>query len=341
MMQAMQQMQSSGDQFCSKCAAVEQKASVEARTLCEEIQHLRGAGQKMIDQLAAYMSRESLQEFVSVLRLDKRVFSTPGEFDLHRDPPFPVEAQVSRKDVEWVTAERDIAKMKLATVGKELQALREEREQLQKQIVGSARAVDSDGSSDSDSRLAAAEARLEALETAAAWARARGNVPARSPSPPADLSACEEDCQAVPPAKPLSAAEKAKLSAASRMAKVEARLRALEQPAPRSEPAASPPAGAAPVPPRATVSTPTRNRSSARGPDLHSSRSPAESLYGSGYNSQGIRSPAALGAGSAKQALAATRFPYNPGSSQEACLRKGRSGSLVTFRGHDLPSGTK
>jgi hypothetical protein len=111
-----------------------EKALADNRRFGQEIQDLREAGQKMLDQLSAYMSHDSLKGFAQALRLDTRIFTIPGEFDTYRELPYPVEdGAITRKDLEQVTAERDIAKMKLAVVTRELEELRSERQQQQGQ----------------------------------------------------------------------------------------------------------------------------------------------------------------------------------------------------------------
>merc|ERR1712232_870725 len=105
-----------------------EKALADNRRFCQEIQDLRGAAQKMLEQLSTFMSHDSLSGFAKALRLDTRIFTIPGEFDTYRDIPYPVEGIISRKEVEQVSAERDIAKMKLAVVTRELEELKNERQ---------------------------------------------------------------------------------------------------------------------------------------------------------------------------------------------------------------------
>jgi hypothetical protein len=124
MLAAMERMRNGGQEHGAELL---EKTQADNRRCCQEIQDLRGAVQKMLDQFSAYMSHDSIRSLAEALRLDARIFTIPGEFDTYRDVPFPVEGSISRKDLEQVTAERDIAKMKLAVVSRELEELKSER----------------------------------------------------------------------------------------------------------------------------------------------------------------------------------------------------------------------
>jgi len=124
MLKAVEQLEGRKLQVCGKCNEREERHSGESRIFCEEIQHLRSAAQKMLDQLAAYMSRPSLRAFAKAMQLDDRLFVVPGDFDTYRCVPFPVEEAISHKALEQVIAERDIAKMKLSVVSKEIKELK-------------------------------------------------------------------------------------------------------------------------------------------------------------------------------------------------------------------------
>jgi len=146
MLRAIETAKSGETKFCSTCASLEARFACENRRSCQEIQHLRQAVQKMVDQLAAYMSVANLHAFATTLRLDERLFTIPDQLDAYRTTPFPIEGQVTRKDVEQVTAERDIAKMKLSVMSKELKELQAAHESLK------------------DTRGAELNCRVEALE---------------------------------------------------------------------------------------------------------------------------------------------------------------------------------
>eukprot|EP00927_Polykrikos_kofoidii_P062377 TRINITY_DN57188_c0_g1_i1.p1 TRINITY_DN57188_c0_g1~~TRINITY_DN57188_c0_g1_i1.p1 ORF type:complete len:312 (+),score=71.01 TRINITY_DN57188_c0_g1_i1:60-938(+) len=130
--QAMKQVEASNS-HCPKCDEACLHFAAEKRSYGKEIQHLRGAVQKLLDQLSAYMPGDSLQAFAGALQLDKKQFTLPGEFDTYRKVPFPVDNCVSLVDLEKVTAERDIATMKLATLNKEVKALKASNAKLAEQ----------------------------------------------------------------------------------------------------------------------------------------------------------------------------------------------------------------
>lgn len=183
--------------YCRACAvngraAWDERYASEKRSFCEEIQHLRGAGQKMVDQLAAYMPPDSLKAFSRAMRLDSRVFTIPGEFDVYRDTPFPVEEAVSRKELAQVIAERDVAKMRLAVTNKELQELRASHEALRWTL-----STERETAKVAAQQLVEAEARLSSPTFAGSLGAAASakEAPAyEDNSVVAAGSACELDC---------------------------------------------------------------------------------------------------------------------------------------------------
>jgi len=121
MLEAMERMKGGGaNPLCSRCAALEEKVAADGRRFCHEVQHLRKTVQTMLDQLSFYMAGSSLRAFAEALQLDDRIFKIPGELDVQKPPPFPVDAPISQKELAQLKAERDIAKMRLASMNKEL-----------------------------------------------------------------------------------------------------------------------------------------------------------------------------------------------------------------------------
>eukprot|EP00441_Pelagodinium_beii_P023614 CAMPEP_0197663002 /NCGR_PEP_ID=MMETSP1338-20131121/55729_1 /TAXON_ID=43686 ORGANISM="Pelagodinium beii, Strain RCC1491" /NCGR_SAMPLE_ID=MMETSP1338 /ASSEMBLY_ACC=CAM_ASM_000754 /LENGTH=310 /DNA_ID=CAMNT_0043241157 /DNA_START=56 /DNA_END=988 /DNA_ORIENTATION=+ len=131
MKSAMEMIESQPGLLCGSCAQWQDKYSQDTRRLYQEVGHLRGAVQKMVDKLASHVPGDSLRTFLKELDLDDRLFTIHAGGDFYRKvEPEPTEPQESLEDV---IAERDLAKMKLAAVGRELSELRREKEALDKQ----------------------------------------------------------------------------------------------------------------------------------------------------------------------------------------------------------------
>lgn len=140
---------------CSSCS----KWQDDARRSCREIKHLQDAVQKMVDQLAGFMPGENLRSFLKQLQLDDKLLTIHAGGDFYKKTPMTMEAPTPNKELEDLVAERDLTKMKLGTVGRELNDLKKAHEALTKQY------LERDSDIDEKQRsLAQAEIKIRALE---------------------------------------------------------------------------------------------------------------------------------------------------------------------------------
>lgn len=180
MRQAVETIERSEPGTCSSCAAQKERHATESRRLQMEIEMLRGAVSKMAEQLAGFMTGTNLRSFLQRLRVDSRLFTVHGGGDFYGkgslDPNGSMAAP-NLDDVEDPTklvAERDLARLKLATVGRELAELKGERQELERQV-----AEQRETAAERSRRVDEADARLRALESQrcvagspGSWARA-------------------------------------------------------------------------------------------------------------------------------------------------------------------------
>eukprot|EP00931_Biecheleriopsis_adriatica_P123561 TRINITY_DN98617_c0_g1_i1.p1 TRINITY_DN98617_c0_g1~~TRINITY_DN98617_c0_g1_i1.p1 ORF type:complete len:276 (-),score=53.95 TRINITY_DN98617_c0_g1_i1:49-789(-) len=157
--------------LCASCTGWQDKYTQDTRRLYQEVGHLREAVQKLVDRLAGHMPGESLRSFLQELKLDTRLFTIHAGGDFYRKAPAE-ELPAPAPELEQVVAERDLAKMKLASVGRELQDLKAATEQLRKQNL------------ERDRQLAEGHRRIEELEErlrASQKAASRTEAPEKAP----------------------------------------------------------------------------------------------------------------------------------------------------------------
>eukprot|EP00440_Ansanella_granifera_P050221 gb/GFBE01054435.1/.p1 GENE.gb/GFBE01054435.1/~~gb/GFBE01054435.1/.p1 ORF type:complete len:302 (+),score=76.70 gb/GFBE01054435.1/:1-906(+) len=131
MKQAMEMIESQPGSMCGSCTELQEKYSRDTRRLFQEVGHLREAVQKLVDKLAGHMPGESLRSFLQDLKLDSRLFTIHAGGDYFKKAPSE-EPVVPSEQLDQVVAERDLAKMKLASVGRELSELKAENAELQR-----------------------------------------------------------------------------------------------------------------------------------------------------------------------------------------------------------------
>merc|ERR1712232_1220870 len=125
----------------------------------KEVQNLRAAVQKLVDQLAGFMPGENLRTFLKQLQLDERLFTIHAGGDFYKNAPMTAEAPKSNKELEDIVAERDLAKMKLGSLGRELNDLKKSHDALTKQYLERDSDID-----DRQRSLAQAELKIKKLE---------------------------------------------------------------------------------------------------------------------------------------------------------------------------------
>lgn len=132
MLQAMEMIESQPGALCASCSRWEDKYRKDTSRLFQEVGHLREALQKMVDQLASHMPGEKLRSFLKDLKLDSRIFTIHAGGDFYKEAPAE-EPPAAKERLEDVVSERDVAKMRLASLSKELREMKSERESLEKQ----------------------------------------------------------------------------------------------------------------------------------------------------------------------------------------------------------------
>lgn len=134
MLQALSMIERSPNQLCSSCADWQQKWTKDNRQHCQDMDHLRKAVQTMIDALARYTTESSLHELVESLKLDTRVFRIQHGSNCYTPKDGCSDKTDMATELERVVTERDLAKMNLYKVGKELAELKETNQELEKQL---------------------------------------------------------------------------------------------------------------------------------------------------------------------------------------------------------------
>lgn len=167
MLQALRMIERSPNHLCSSCAEWREKCSKDSRRYCQDIEHLRKVVQKMLDTLAVYISVSGLRELVESLHLDTRMFVIHGVGDCYTPKDgstdkvdMRVELASKQQELDRVAAERDLAKMQLFKVGRELSELKATNQDLDRQL--------SHGHAETrqrQRRLEKVEARIQSLET--------------------------------------------------------------------------------------------------------------------------------------------------------------------------------
>merc|ERR1719148_216539 len=137
MKQALQMIERSPNQLCSSCAEWREKCAKDSRRYCQDIEHLRRAVQKIVDVIAVYVSGSGLRELMESLQLDTRVFVVHGVGDCYTPKDgstdkvdMSMELAAKHQELEQVAAERDLAKMQLYKVGRDLTELKESNQDL-------------------------------------------------------------------------------------------------------------------------------------------------------------------------------------------------------------------
>jgi hypothetical protein len=159
MLQALSMIERSPTQMCSSCADWQQKWSKDNRQNCQNLEHLRNAVQTMIDVLARYITESSLQELVESLQLDTRVFNVHSGNKCYVPKDGSGEKADMATELERVVAERDLAKMSLYKIGKELAETKEANQELDRQL-----AERDKDARQRQRRLDKAETRMQTLE---------------------------------------------------------------------------------------------------------------------------------------------------------------------------------
>jgi hypothetical protein len=188
MLQALSMIERSENQVCSSCAEWQQKWTKDNRQNCQDLEHLRKAVQKMIDALARYTTESSLHELVESLHLDTRVFRFQNGSNCYTPKDGSSDKTDMATELDRVVAERDLAKMNLYKVGKELAEMKEANQELERQL------SDKDKESrQRQRRLEKAETRMQTLEMQSSCAGlivdpaklkpARTEIDASMPSP--------------------------------------------------------------------------------------------------------------------------------------------------------------
>jgi hypothetical protein len=166
MQHALQMIQRTENQLCSTCAEWKSKCIKDSRDYCQEIEKLRKAVQKMIDTLGGYVSESSLHGLMDLLQLDSRVFivhsskcytSPDGTSD---KADMRAELDALQQQFEQVTSERDLAKMQLYKLSKDLSEQKEANQELEKQLTECEKEAQQ-----RQRRLEKVEVRAQTLET--------------------------------------------------------------------------------------------------------------------------------------------------------------------------------
>jgi hypothetical protein len=167
MVHALQMIERNENEMCSRCAEWKGKWTQDCRQYCQEISYLRETVQKMIDTLAGYVSSSSLHELAESLQLDQRIFIVHGSNKCYAPPDgaaakadVRMELKAKDRELEQVTAERDLAKMQLFRVGKELAELKEGSQGLDREL-----AEREQEARQRKRRLEKVESRVQILET--------------------------------------------------------------------------------------------------------------------------------------------------------------------------------
>lgn len=133
MLQAMDMIQSQPGALCATCSNWEDKYRKDTQRLFKEVGHLREALQKMVDQLASHMPGEKLRSFLKEMNLDSRIFTIHAGGDFYRQQAPAEEPPAAKERLEDVVSERDVAKMRLSSLSRELREMKSERDALEKQ----------------------------------------------------------------------------------------------------------------------------------------------------------------------------------------------------------------
>lgn len=160
MLKAVAAIESGESAPCSTCGSWQARLRTEQRQNYDEIAHLRGAVQTLMNQLAHHMLGSELRALVQSLNLDRRLFNIPGE-NMYKCTIAPVAVRAATGDdsVKHVMEERVRASQELSQLSQELEDTRKACESAEQQL-----ATRKTEAADQQRRLAKAEAGLRAWE---------------------------------------------------------------------------------------------------------------------------------------------------------------------------------